>query len=90
MAIESIPGGGTVITGKRDIRLVSMLAQRAAFRLEMKGMRRRGRSVYAIVKDQYGLRGNKKRVFEQFNKLVDEACARREQEDAGHDAEHTP
>jgi hypothetical protein len=86
MAIESIPGGGTIITGKRDIHLVHMLAQRAAFRLELAGMRRRGRTVYAIVKEEYGLRGNRRRVFEQFCKMVDEASARREQEDAGHDA----
>ena len=37
-----------------------------ALKLEVAGMKRRGRSVYAIVKDEFGLRGNKKRVLEQL------------------------
>ena len=40
-----------------------------ALKLEVLGMKRRGRSVYAIVKDEFGLRGNKKRVLEQLQDI---------------------
>ena len=40
-----------------------------ALKLEVAGMKRRGRSVYAIVKDEFGLRGNKKRVLEQLQEI---------------------
>jgi len=40
-----------------------------ALKLEVLGMTRRGRSVYAIVKDEFGLRGNKKRVLEQLQEI---------------------
>jgi len=42
-----------------------------ALKLEVAGMKRRGRSVYAIVKDEFGLRGNKKRVLEQLQDIKD-------------------
>ena len=40
-----------------------------ALKLEVAGMKRRGRSAYAIVKDEFGLRGNKKRVLEQLQEI---------------------
>ena len=40
-----------------------------ALKLEVLGMKRRGRSVYAIVKDEFGLRGNKRRVLEQLQEI---------------------
>ena len=40
-----------------------------ALKLEGLGMKRRGRSVYAIVKDEFGLRGNKRRVLEQLQEI---------------------
>jgi hypothetical protein len=40
-----------------------------ALKLEVLGMKRRGRSVYAIVKDEFGLRGNKRRVLEQLTDI---------------------
>ena len=40
-----------------------------ALKLEVAGMKRRGRSVYAIVKEEFGLRGNKRRVLEQLTDI---------------------
>ena len=40
-----------------------------ALKLEVAGMKRRGRSAYAIVKDEFGLRGNKRRVLEQLTDI---------------------
>ena len=58
----------TVITGD-DTILFSIIALESALRLEVKGMKMY-RSAYAIVKARYGLKGNKKQVLEQFNKIV--------------------
>ena len=40
-----------------------------ALKLEVLGMKRRGRSASAIVKDEFGLRGNKRRVLEQLTDI---------------------
>lgn len=53
-------------------RFVSMLAQRGALHLEVLGMARSGRSVYAIVKQQYKLKGNKQRVLQQLEDLIEQ------------------
>ena len=59
----------TVITGDK-IRVARMMALRGALRLEMHGMRRRGRSVATIIKQEFGLKGNNKKVYEEFDLLV--------------------
>ena len=60
----------SVITGD-DTILFSIIALESALRLEVKGMKMSsGRSAYSIVKDRYGLKGNKQRVLEQFNEIV--------------------
>ena len=55
------------------IQLFRLLALKASLRLEIKtGMRRRGRSSYAIIKEEFGFKGNKKRVLQQFEDLLNE------------------
>lgn len=44
----------------------SMLVLRQALALELKGMKRHGRSAYAIIKEQFNLRGNRQSVYEQY------------------------
>jgi|HubBroStandDraft_1064217.scaffolds.fasta_scaffold34755_7 hypothetical protein len=61
----------TVVVGDQ-IAGARLLTLRAAFGLELKGLSRRGRSVYSIVKQEFGLRGNKQRVYDQFDALVTE------------------
>jgi hypothetical protein len=67
---EIMSEGPIVITGKEDIANARLLTLRSALWLECKGMTRRGRSVYSIVKGEFGLRGNKRRVYEQFDALI--------------------
>ena len=56
------------IVDPRDPRVrIAVLV--GALKLEVAGMKRRGRSAYAIVKDEFGLRGNKRRVLEQLQEL---------------------
>ena len=63
----------TTITGERNIQVARMITLKGMLKMEVLGMKRKGRSAYAIVKDHYGLKGNKERVLEQFTQLVDEA-----------------
>lgn len=53
-------------------RLVQLLARRGALSLEIKGLRRRGRSAYSIVKETYGLRGSRESVLHQLTDLIEQ------------------
>tara|TARA_R110000803_G_scaffold192258_2_gene255036 strand:- start:126 stop:332 length:207 start_codon:yes stop_codon:yes gene_type:complete len=61
----------TMISGEQ-IPVYRLVVLKQALRLELKGMRAsRGRSAYAIVKEEFNLRGNKERVYTQFCELVE-------------------
>lgn len=47
-----------------------MRALRGALKMEIFGMKRRGQSAYSIIKQEFGLKGNKRSVLEQFEKLI--------------------
>ena len=50
-----------------------MKTLRGALKLEILGMKRRGRTVYSIVKEEFGFKGNKQKVLEQLEAKVNEA-----------------
>tara|TARA_Y100000310_G_scaffold345563_1_gene466684 strand:- start:3445 stop:3903 length:459 start_codon:yes stop_codon:yes gene_type:complete len=52
------------------IELFRLLALRGALKLEIKGLKRRGRSAYAIVKDELGVRGSKQLVLRQLENHI--------------------
>lgn len=54
-----------------QVQVAQMIAQKKALQLELKGMKRRGRSAYVIIKEQYGLRGSRESVYTQFCELVE-------------------
>ncbi len=56
-----------------NTRMAQMVAQKHALNLERKGIKRRGRSMYALIKEHYGLRGNRESVYTQFCELVEKA-----------------
>ena len=60
-----------MITNPGDIDLYSIMTKRTALVLEMQGMKRRGRSAYSIIKEEFGLKGNKQRVFEQISEIIE-------------------
>ena len=64
--------GLIVLDTPEDINMFRMLSLKGALSLEVKGMKRRGRSVYSIVKEEFGLKGNKQRVLEQFTASVEQ------------------
>jgi len=48
-------------------------ALRGALKLEILGMKRRGRSVYSIVKEEFGFKGSKQKVLEQMEAKINES-----------------
>jgi len=45
---------------------------RSALKLEVLGMTRRGQSVYSIVKQEFGFKGNKQQVLDQLLAYIKE------------------
>ena len=61
----------TAITGT-DIDLFRMSVLEKALRLELLGMKGRGRSAYSVIKSEFGLKGNKQSVYDQFKAIRSE------------------
>jgi len=52
------------------IELYALLSLRAALRLEVVGLKGRGKSAYAIAKQELGVKGNKQKVLDQVNQMI--------------------
>ncbi len=63
----------SIIDAPEGIAFYQLCARRGALRLELRGLRRRGRSAYAICKEVYGLKGNRERVLAQMDALIEKA-----------------
>ncbi len=75
--IELHKSGSIACTGKAAVNIYRMLTLQQGLRMEIKGMRLcRGRTCYAIIKSEYGLKGRRQRVLDQFEVLVAEASAK--------------
>jgi hypothetical protein len=44
-----------------------------ALKLELLGMKGRGRSAYAIIKSEFSIKGNRQSVYDQFKAIVADA-----------------
>ena len=64
-----------VFATKNSVNLYRMMTLQQGLAMEMKGMRltRKAPTCYSIIKREYGLKGNRKRVFDQFSELVRQA-----------------
>ena len=71
MPVEKSEGGGHIITGN-DINRFRILALKGALSLELKGMKRRGTSAFATVKNEFGFKGNKQKVYDQLVALCNQ------------------
>lgn len=56
----------STITGDQ-IKHFQFLARKGALKLEIAGLKRRGRTAYSIVKEVYGYRGSRESVLKQMN-----------------------
>lgn len=74
MVIEQNPVSGSImVTGKDDIQKFRVLTMRQGLKLELKGMKMsRGRSCYSLVKEQFGFKGNKQKVYDQLCDWIEE------------------
>ena len=52
------------------IELYALLSLRAALRLEVVGLKGRGKSAYSIAKQELGVKGNKQKVLDQVNQMI--------------------
>ena len=61
-----------VIEQPNEIAMWRLCALKEALKLEVLGMKRRGRSVYMIVKEKFGFKGSKARVLEQLEEVINQ------------------
>ena len=55
------------------IQAARLLVLRKGLTLETKGLRlSRGRTAYSIVKEEFGFKGNKIKVLEQFEEMLED------------------
>ena len=55
-----------------QIAAFRLLSIRGRLKLELKGLRFRGRSTFSIVKAEFGFKGNNAKVLEQFEAMLKE------------------
>ena len=61
----------TILTGNQVLK-ARLLTLRMGMRLEAKGLKmHRGRSAMSIVKAEFGFKGNRTRVLEQLQVVID-------------------
>ena len=70
-----------ILNTPNQIDAFRLLTLRGALRLEVMGMKRHGRSAYAIVKEEFALKGNKQKVFDQFTEILQENDIMKEREE---------
>ena len=59
-----------ILDKPKDIKLFRLASLRSALKLEVLGMKRRGASVYSIVKKEFGFKGSKKEVLKQLENYI--------------------
>lgn len=64
-----------IIDSKPQIDLFHLTVLVSALRLETLGMKRQGPSAYSILKNNYGLKGNKEAVLKQAQELLKQTKA---------------
>lgn len=67
----------TMVFTSEDIPMIRLITLKHALKLECKGLSRRGVSVYALVKREFGFKGNKARVLAQLTEHIEAINAAR-------------
>lgn len=63
-----------ILDKPEQIQMARYLTMRSGLKLEIQGLRlTRGVSCYKLIKDTFGLKGNKQKVLDQFEDLLREA-----------------
>ena len=61
-----------IIEGKENIAVYRMMTLEKALKLEMIGLKGRGKSAYSIIKSEFGLKGSREKVHAQFKEMIRE------------------
>ena len=61
-----------MINTPKGIELFRLMALRSGLEAEIKGMKKRGKSCYQIIKDEFDLKGNKINVYNKFTDYINE------------------
>jgi len=61
-----------MLTQPSQILLFRMKTLRSGLKLEIKGLRRSGRSFCTIIKKEWGLKGSRESVLEQFDAIINQ------------------
>ena len=68
-----------IIETPEGMRVLRLLQLRAALKMEVKGIKMTRYSICKIIKDEFGLTGNKAKVLEQFDAYVNSVLEAAEQ-----------
>jgi len=79
----------TVIDTPEGIEFFQLCARKGALSLEIRGLKRHGRTAYSICKEVYGLKGSRKSVLAQMQAMVDTAILQHQNRGMGPDEERT-
>jgi len=63
---------GITLTTHEELKLFQIAQLKARLKLEIFGMKCRGRSAYSLAKQLYGLKGSKIDVLVKLEKMVEE------------------
>ena len=62
-----------IIDKPEQIELYQMLVLRSALKLEMLGMKMsRGNTAYSAIKHLFNLKGNRQKVLDMFNEIIEQ------------------
>ena len=61
-----------IFSTPEQIQGARLLAIKYRFKLELKGIKFKGRTSYSIVKEEFKLKGTRKDVYEQFVQLIEQ------------------
>lgn len=65
--------GNIIINGKESVQLFVLLQLKYRLRLEKVGLKSSGQSALSIIKQRFGLKGNRESITQQFEKILEEA-----------------
>ena len=61
-----------MINNPKGIEFFRLMALRSGLELEIKGFKKRGKSCYQIIKDEFDLKGNKINVYNKFTDYINQ------------------
>jgi hypothetical protein len=77
--------GGIVVTGD-SIPLYRLLTLKYALKLEIAGLKRRGRTAYAVIKSEFGWTGNRRAILERLTAHINRVALEQARENEANEA----